>query len=84
MKNTRKQFSSAAINCNVMCLTVSSEWLRSTETVSPPPQYFCESKLNVWANTADIAQEACQVTKDVIGRYFEQKHRDVASQLVGM
>ena len=62
---------------------VNSEWMRSPEGAAPPSHYFCASKLNVWANTADQAEEACKATKKNMARYFEQKHKDVVSQLVG-
>ena len=68
---------------NSSFLTVESEWLKSPEKAPPPTHYFCSRKLNVWTNTADQVQEACKVTKKVVGRYFEQRHRDVVSQLVG-
>ena len=65
------------------CCAVSGEWSDSVEDVYQPSLYFCRSKLNVWSNTADQAREACQQTRHVLGKYFEQKHHDVLSQLVG-
>ena len=57
--------------------------LSSPEELSPPDLYFSSSKLNVWANTADQAREACLVTKNIMAKYFEQVHKDVVSQLTG-
>ena len=62
---------------------VNSEWMRSPEVDAPPDHYFCPTKLKVWANTADQVKEACGFTKAIIGRYFDQKHRDVVSQITG-
>ena len=62
---------------------VNSAWLPSPEKMDPPDHYFCTTKLKAWANTADQVQEACSDTKQLIGRYFEQKHRDIVAQLVG-
>ena len=45
--------------------------------------YFCQSKLNVWANTADQAQEALKTTRKSLTPYFEKTHRDIAAQLAG-
>ena len=61
---------------------VRSEWLSSPEE-NPPELYFCCNKLNVWANTADQAREACLVTRNIMAKYFEQVHKDVVSQLTG-
>ncbi len=49
----------------------------------PTVHYFCTNKLNVWSNTADQAEEACKVTKNMMSKYFEQIHKDVAAQLTG-
>ena len=67
----------------LLLFAVNSDWLPSPEKTAPPSHYFCMSKLNAWANTADQVQEACRETKQLIGRYFEQKHRDLVAQLVG-
>ena len=67
----------------VLFAPVNSAWLPSPEKTEPPDHYFCATKLKAWANTADQVQEACCETKQLIGRYFEQKHRDIVSQLVG-
>jgi len=51
---------------------------------SPPPLlYFCESKLQVWTNISDKASEACRVTTQLVGKFFDRLRRDVVSQIVG-
>lgn len=69
----------------MLCIssTVSGEWSSSPEDAFQPLLYFCSSKLQFWSNMADTAQEACARTKENLSRYFEQKHKDIASQLVG-
>ena len=57
--------------------------MHSPEVDAPPEHYFCAAKLSVWANMADQVKEACSHTRAIIGRYFEQKHRDVVSQVTG-
>ncbi|XP_053396270.1 epithelial cell-transforming sequence 2 oncogene-like isoform X2 [Mercenaria mercenaria] len=62
---------------------VNTEWCLPYKEGPPPEQYFCTSKLNVWANTADQAVEALGKCKQVLTPYFEAAHRDIAAQLAG-
>ncbi|ELU09648.1 hypothetical protein CAPTEDRAFT_119101, partial [Capitella teleta] len=62
---------------------IDSQWMSQPEGVSPPTHYFCESKLSLWSSAADQVKEACKVTKAAISRFFDQKQRNVISQLTG-
>ncbi|XP_070190601.1 epithelial cell-transforming sequence 2 oncogene-like [Littorina saxatilis] len=62
---------------------VNSAWLLDYDKKSPPEVYFCTSKLQVWANVADQAQEAMQRTHEQLAPFFEKTHRDIVSQLTG-
>ncbi|XP_052238389.1 epithelial cell-transforming sequence 2 oncogene-like [Dreissena polymorpha] len=62
---------------------VSSDWCIPYKEGPPPEQYFCTSKLNVWANTADQAVESLKKCRQILAPYFENAHRDVAAQLTG-
>jgi hypothetical protein len=63
--------------------TVDGEWLTKPAGIPPPCHYFCESKLSLWSNAADQVHEACRITRSTISRFFEQKQKEVVSQLVG-
>ena len=63
---------------------MNTEWCLPYKEGPPPEQYFCTSKLNVWANTADQALEALGKCKQVLTPYFESAHRDIAAQLAGI
>ncbi|CAH1798589.1 unnamed protein product [Owenia fusiformis] len=62
---------------------INSEWSLAVDDTPPPMSYFCTSKLNIWANTADQVQEACQVAKKLLASYFQEIHKDVVSQVTG-
>ena len=63
---------------------MNTDWCIPYKEGEPPKMYFCQSKLNVWANTADQAQEALRTTRKNLTPYFEKTHRDIAAQLAGM
>nr|KAG5699369.1 hypothetical protein BaRGS_008277 [Batillaria attramentaria] len=58
-------------------------WLIDYDRKSPPEMYFCTSKLQVWANVADQAQEAMTTCHEHLAPYFEKTHRDIVAQLTG-
>lgn len=62
---------------------VNSAWLIDYNGKSPPELYFCPSKLQVWANVADQAQEAVTNCREMLAPFFEKTHRDIVSQLTG-
>ncbi|XP_076445720.1 epithelial cell-transforming sequence 2 oncogene-like [Babylonia areolata] len=62
---------------------VNSPWLVDYGKQSPPEVYFCSSKLQVWANVADQAQEAISRCHEQLAPFFEKTHRDIVSQLTG-
>ena len=63
---------------------VNTDWLLPYADGSPTTSYFCQSKLDVWANTADQAKEALRTCKDHLTPFFQKTHRDIVSQLTGM
>ena len=75
--------------CETLCQTytftstVNSAWLLDYGKKSPSEVYFCTSKLQVWANVADQAQEAIHTCHELLAPYFEKTHRDIVSQLTG-
>ncbi|XP_035824549.1 epithelial cell-transforming sequence 2 oncogene-like [Aplysia californica] len=63
---------------------VNSEWLIPYEdNLQPPSVYFCDSKLSVWANVAEQAQEAVRETRGFMDGYFDRLHRNISAQLTG-
>ncbi|XP_052809918.1 epithelial cell-transforming sequence 2 oncogene-like isoform X2 [Mya arenaria] len=62
---------------------VNTDWCIPYREGPPPEQYFCTSKLNVWANTADQAVESLKKCREILTSYFESSHRDIAAQLAG-
>ncbi|KAL4233601.1 epithelial cell transforming sequence 2 oncoprotein-like [Mactra antiquata] len=62
---------------------VNTEWCLPYKDGTPPDQYFCSSKLSVWANTADQATESLKRCRQTLTPYFENAHKDIAAQLAG-
>ncbi|CAL1534144.1 unnamed protein product [Lymnaea stagnalis] len=63
---------------------INTEWLILYDNIKPPPaMYFCQSKLNVWANVADQALEAVRETRAVMDPYFDRVHRNISAQTTG-
>ncbi|KAJ8315773.1 hypothetical protein KUTeg_007923 [Tegillarca granosa] len=62
---------------------VNSDWLLDYKEGSPQKMYFCQSKLDVWANTADLAKEALDTCNQVLESFFDKTNRDIAAQLTG-
>lgn len=68
----------------VMVISVNTEWLIPYERNTQPPKvYFCQSKLDVWANVADQALEAVKHTRSSMDPFFDDLHRNVSAQLTG-
>ena len=68
-----------------MCFyfTVNTEWLLPYIDGNPTQVYFCQSKLDVWANTAGQAKEALRTCKELLTPFFDKTHKDIVSQLTG-
>ena len=68
-----------------MCFyfTVNTEWLSPYIDGNPTQVYFCQSKLDVWANTAGQAKEALRTCKELLTPFFDKTHKDIVSQLTG-
>lgn len=64
-------------------ISVNTEWCLPYREGTPPDQYFCKSKLSVWANTADQATESLNKCRQILTPYFENAHKDIAAQLAG-
>ena len=64
-------------------LLVNTDWCIPYQVGPPPSVYFCSSKLNVWANTADQAKESLNKARSALMPYFENTHKDIAKQLAG-
>ncbi|XP_076076659.1 epithelial cell-transforming sequence 2 oncogene-like [Mytilus galloprovincialis] len=62
---------------------INTEWLLPYADGSPTTAYFCQSKLDVWANTAGQAKEALRVCKEQLTPFFDKTHKDIVSQLTG-
>ena len=63
--------------------TVNTEWLSPYIDGNPTQVYFCQSKLDVWANTAGQAKEALRTCKELLTPFFDKTHKDIVSQLTG-
>lgn len=68
-----------------MCFyfAVNTEWLSPYIDGNPTQVYFCQSKLDVWANTAGQAKEALRTCKELLTPFFDKTHKDIVSQLTG-
>ncbi|ESO84166.1 hypothetical protein LOTGIDRAFT_155489, partial [Lottia gigantea] len=62
---------------------INTEWSVSYKENSPPAMYFCQSKLNVWSNVAEQAQEALTRCREIMTPYFSKLQQDIACQLAG-
>ncbi|KAL5011047.1 hypothetical protein ScPMuIL_013352 [Solemya velum] len=62
---------------------INSEWLLPYKEMATPQLYFCQSKLNIWANTAEQVSEALQTCRETLSPFFEKTHKDIVSQLTG-
>ena len=65
------------------CNHINTEWLSPYIDGNPTQVYFCQSKLDVWANTAGQAKEALRTCKELLTPFFDKTHKDIVSQLTG-
>ncbi|KAK6169969.1 hypothetical protein SNE40_018478 [Patella caerulea] len=62
---------------------INTEWSLPYSDGSPPSKYFCTSKLNVWSNVADQAQEALTRCRKIMEPFFSKLQKNIAGQLAG-
>ncbi|XP_002730688.2 epithelial cell-transforming sequence 2 oncogene-like [Saccoglossus kowalevskii] len=80
---TGLQFSSPTAIVGSTYAHLDSEWLFSPDGITPPALYFNADQLKAWINTANLVQEAINVTKRRVKSYFEKEQKDLAAKVTG-